>query len=546
MPLKHQIGGHAGVSSDESGTLVIKPAAPREIAFYQLLHSLPPAPKNLQILAAVNPGTQETTITADDGAPNLQQNEPEHSLIRREILLAGLAKFLPKFYGTLKVESAPIPSGTAKEPPTQASDEAGSPHAGGETKVKSKPVEASSECIIIQNLTTPFLRPCIMDIKLGTTLYDPEDPSLTEAKRLKMEEKMRVRSSTKTGMAITGFQTWNAQEEKYVPRSREDCGKLKPEELAGAFVDYWSLGGTEPESVLDFPLDASDVAGTGAGIKHGQNDAEGGDRGDVLPNEHQEDAIGSVGVNVTSTYSTGLTKSPQPDSHLLNTIRSLRALQKTLERFYTLISHLEIRFIGASLLIIYEGDPSRLQQAWRLTDRGVSRGDGLDEDDAVEEDGFSDIEGEEEESAENGLPQGKKRRKSFFANVFGGFGAERGDGSQGFGLLDGSPPVSPRRLHAQLINNQSATQTDALSHTNTAEEDESIDRSDDEESEDEERIPDSDAKDRLPRPFTIRLIDFAHTRLADGEGPDLGFLQGVRAVIALVEGRIRQLEKDAV
>jgi hypothetical protein len=49
-----------------------------------------------------------------------------------------------------------------------------------------------------------------MDIKLGTTLYDVTDPTVTEAKRLKMEEKARTRSSTKTGMAITGFQVRRA------------------------------------------------------------------------------------------------------------------------------------------------------------------------------------------------------------------------------------------------------------------------------------------------------------------------------------------------
>lgn len=45
-----------------------------------------------------------------------------------------------------------------------------------------------------------------MDIKLGTTLYDASDASLSEEKIRKMQEKMKVRSSVKTGAAITGFQ----------------------------------------------------------------------------------------------------------------------------------------------------------------------------------------------------------------------------------------------------------------------------------------------------------------------------------------------------
>jgi 1D-myo-inositol-tetrakisphosphate 5-kinase/inositol-polyphosphate multikinase len=36
-PLESQVGGHAGVSTNESGSLMIKPAAPMELAFYERL-----------------------------------------------------------------------------------------------------------------------------------------------------------------------------------------------------------------------------------------------------------------------------------------------------------------------------------------------------------------------------------------------------------------------------------------------------------------------------------------------------------------------------
>lgn len=62
------------------------------------------------------------------------------------------------------------------------------------------------QCIILSNLATSFTRPSIIDIKLGTVLYDASDASISEEKRRKMEEKMRVRSSVRTGAAITGFQ----------------------------------------------------------------------------------------------------------------------------------------------------------------------------------------------------------------------------------------------------------------------------------------------------------------------------------------------------
>lgn len=37
VSLSSQVGGHAGVLSSEDGELLIKPALPRELAFYQLL-----------------------------------------------------------------------------------------------------------------------------------------------------------------------------------------------------------------------------------------------------------------------------------------------------------------------------------------------------------------------------------------------------------------------------------------------------------------------------------------------------------------------------
>lgn len=69
-PLESQVGGHPGVLASEDGSLLIKPALEHEVAFY---HSL-----------STNPG------------------------------FAPLRPFVPKFYGTLRLEgqvdqSAPAP-----------------------------------------------------------------------------------------------------------------------------------------------------------------------------------------------------------------------------------------------------------------------------------------------------------------------------------------------------------------------------------------------------------------------------------------------------
>lgn len=252
--------------------------------------------------------------------------------------------------------------------------------------------------------------------------------------------------------------------------SREECGLLKPAELAGAFGKFIPL----PDS------------------------------------EAEETASPSSTLAQSSTHRTDL-------------LRTLRALLQTLENLHALLSHLEIRFIGASLLIIYEGDPHLLHNAWTAVDAGESRGDGL-EDDEYQMDGS--IGDDDEEDLDEDEDAGKG--KSFFSHVFGKFGADAHKGAQGFGLLDGSPPPTPRRRLSQPNHSQQHSE-----HHEDSEED-------------AERIPDADAHERALRPFTIRLIDFAHTRLADGEGPDVGVLLGLQTVMELVRGRIGELERFEV
>ena len=58
--LASQVGGHAGVSTSEDGSLLIKPALPREVSFY------------------------------------------EH--LRSNSVFASLKPYVPKFYGTLRLQ----------------------------------------------------------------------------------------------------------------------------------------------------------------------------------------------------------------------------------------------------------------------------------------------------------------------------------------------------------------------------------------------------------------------------------------------------------
>ena len=61
---------------------------------------------------------------------------------------------------------------------------------------------------MLENISHSFLKPNILDIKLGTVLYDE---SASEEKRLRMIKTAKQTTSFETGVRLTGFQV------KYTP-----------------------------------------------------------------------------------------------------------------------------------------------------------------------------------------------------------------------------------------------------------------------------------------------------------------------------------------
>jgi len=69
-----------------------------------------------------------------------------------------------------------------------------------------------------------------------------------------------------------------------------------------------------------------------------------------------------------------------------------------------------------------------------------------------------------------------------------------------------------------------------------------VDEDEEEESggEEEETTEEVDRSKPGP-PYRVRLIDFAHTRLLPGHGPDQRMLKGIDSLLALLEGRITEI-----
>jgi 1D-myo-inositol-tetrakisphosphate 5-kinase/inositol-polyphosphate multikinase len=61
----------------------------------------------------------------------------------------------------------------------------------------------SIQWIVLENVAHGFRKPNILDIKLGTILYDEEAPP---EKKERMEKKARCTTSGEAGIRLTGFQ----------------------------------------------------------------------------------------------------------------------------------------------------------------------------------------------------------------------------------------------------------------------------------------------------------------------------------------------------
>jgi inositol-polyphosphate multikinase len=73
--------------------------------------------------------------------------------------------------------------------------------------------------------------------------------------------------------------------------------------------------------------------------------------------------------------------------------------------------------------------------------------------------------------------------------------------------------------------------------TSFSEEDDEKDEDDDIDDDDDDE---SNSKQPGP-PFVVKLIDFAHTRLAPGEGPDESVLIGMDTILKLLDARLGEI-----
>ncbi|WVQ64083.1 uncharacterized protein L199_002242 [Kwoniella botswanensis] len=383
-PLANQVAGHDGVMSDASGSLVIKPALAREIAFYQTLNSS-------------------------------DREDP----IRR------LKPFVPKFLGTLRLEGQLSSSGDVER--LEGKDEV-------------------PESVVLENLSYAFTHPSILDVKLGTVLYDPD---ASEEKKQRMDKQARETTTHELGIRFTGCTTWHSPSQSYIVTPKSFGKTITANQLPEGMVRFFPTSSDIIKSLIQPTTDKSASAPTTTSL-------------DL-----------STGVPPTPITASNSSFSPIPaeaqtfkDHSIPSTslVKVLDMIVEEIDRLVSVLEDIEIRFVGGSLLIVYEGDPLKLEEAldrYQLQKLKSTTEEGVDKDRSA----FSD---------------------------------------------DGSIPSD-------------------------------FDSDEESNEDDEEEDEESRASRRCP-PVRVKLIDFAHTWLAQGEGPDKGVLKGLSTLRGLLQGRKKEIE----
>ncbi|KAJ7818523.1 hypothetical protein B0H14DRAFT_2839255 [Mycena olivaceomarginata] len=143
--------------------------------------------------------------------------------------LDALRPFIPKFIGTLSLE--------------------------GELNTDRPPSEGSlnvKPSIVLENLAHALVKPNILDIKLGTVLYDEAAPPDKVARMIKTAE---TTTSLKTGIRLTGFQVYNNLTGEAVHTSKAYGKSISAEQLPEGIARFFPIATADaPEQGLPASL----------------------------------------------------------------------------------------------------------------------------------------------------------------------------------------------------------------------------------------------------------------------------------------------------
>ncbi|KZT11162.1 SAICAR synthase-like protein [Laetiporus sulphureus 93-53] len=274
-------------------------------------------------------------LTTEDGSLIIKSALPNEISFYQTVAVdpgfQPLRDFVPQFYGTLRLEGQIDPD------------------ADGNDLGSVKPVE--------ENLTFTFLKPNVLDVKLGTVLYDDD---ATAEKKERMDKVARETTSAETGIRLTGFQVYDLARNQPIFTPKIYGKSIKPADLPDGIARF-------------FPLPSNSQAPS-------------------PPPEPSPSSRSNEIETFKHEHGTGL-----PADIL---IPMLTEICSEVEEIRDALSKVDVRMVGASLLIIYEADWERAREGMRLLHEYQSME--ADSEKGVEEDEEDD--GDDSDSESPGPP----------------------------------------------------------------------------------------------------------------------------------------------
>ncbi|CDH51754.1 arginine metabolism regulation protein iii [Lichtheimia corymbifera JMRC:FSU:9682] len=183
------------------------------------------------------------------------------------------------------------------------------------------------ENLCLENVLHGFTRPCVLDLKLGTRLYDDD---ATPEKREKMQKNAKGTTSEELGIRISGMKVYNTIDRAWAIYDKQ-FGRSR---TADTILD----------GLLSFFFPTSSYAKANDPV--------------IVNDEEQDKAIGGGSSNsdVSNRKRISGTKMNWIMENLLDDIGSIREYVE---------EHPELEMYCASLLMVFEGDKDAADTTWK-------------------------------------------------------------------------------------------------------------------------------------------------------------------------------------
>lgn len=172
-----------------------------------------------------------------------------------------LLQYMPNFMGTLQLSTPEQRKALEEQQATMVNSGASSSIDGTATTLalddpgplKGKKLE-TEQAIVLENAAAGFVKPNIIDLKLGARLWDDGAPP---AKRQRLDDVASKTTSGSLGFRIAGMRVWNAEKQDFHTYDKLYGRKFNAETVTEGFETYFGFRNQQrqdlPErrSVLD-------------------------------------------------------------------------------------------------------------------------------------------------------------------------------------------------------------------------------------------------------------------------------------------------------